>query len=114
GVRDANDGVQELALQNGPALSLKAQPGEEARHRVEIFDGDADVIEVPDRRHAVHPPVFVPQVRFSWHALMGVSAAPPGLPRMPAVGRAEVSCWPLGRPFWCRTGTVSLTPPGAR
>ena len=31
-----------------------------------------------------------------------------------SLGRAEVSCWPLGRPFWCRAGTVSLTPPGAR
>src|SRR5262249_35793463 len=65
GVRYANDGVQELALQNGPALSLQAQPDKEGRHRVEISDGDADVIEVPDRRHGVHPPVFVRQVRFS-------------------------------------------------
>src|SRR5205823_479254 len=63
--RYANDGVQELALQDRPALSFEAQPDEEGRHRVEIFDRDTDVIEAPDRRHGVHPPVFVRQVRFS-------------------------------------------------
>ena len=49
GVRYANDGVQELALQDRPALSFEAQPDEEGRHRVEIFDRDTDVIEAPDR-----------------------------------------------------------------
>lgn len=51
-------------------LSLEAQPDEEGRHRVEVSDGDADVIEVPDRRHGVHPPVLVRQVRFSIDALV--------------------------------------------
>ena len=76
GVGYAHDGVQELALQNRPALSLEAQPDEEGRHRVEISDGDADVIEVPQRRHGVHPPVFIRQVRFSLMRLSAETAHP--------------------------------------
>ena len=76
GVRYADDGVQELALQDRPALSLEAQPGEEGRHGVEISDGDADVIEVPDRRHGVHPPVFVRPARFSLVRLSAGTARP--------------------------------------
>jgi hypothetical protein len=37
GVRNADDGVEELALQNRPARSLQAQPDEEGCHRVEIL-----------------------------------------------------------------------------
>jgi len=81
GVRYANDGVQELALQNRPALRLEAQPDKEGRHRVEISDGDADVIEVPDGRHAVHPLAFVRQVRFSWVRLFAETARPWQAPR---------------------------------
>src|SRR5580704_3185390 len=76
GVRYADDGVQELALQKRPALSLQAQPGEEGRYRVEISDGDADVIEVPDRRHGAHPPVFVRPARFSLMRLPAGTARP--------------------------------------
>ena len=61
-----------------PGTAGGGKPGEEGRHRVEIPDGDADVIEVPDRRHGVHPPVFVRQVRFS---LVRLSAGTPRLRR---------------------------------
>jgi hypothetical protein len=45
GAGDAADGVEELALDEGPALDLQAQCHEERRHGVEGRDGDADVIE---------------------------------------------------------------------
>ena len=48
GVGDADDGVHELALHEHPALDLETQPDEERRHRVEIRDGDADVVEASD------------------------------------------------------------------
>jgi hypothetical protein len=60
GVGDANDGVQELALHEHPrALDLKTQPDEEPRHRVEVRDGDADMVKASYAGHAVHPPVLV-------------------------------------------------------
>jgi hypothetical protein len=46
GAGDADDSVQELALDEHPrALDLEAQPDEERRHLVEVRDGDADMIE---------------------------------------------------------------------
>jgi hypothetical protein len=48
-VRYANDSVQELALQDRPALNLQAQPDEEAGHHIEVRHRDADVIKVPNR-----------------------------------------------------------------
>ena len=47
-VRDAADGVEELALHERAALDLETQPDEERRHRVEVGDGDPDVVETPD------------------------------------------------------------------
>jgi hypothetical protein len=41
GVRDADDSVYELHLHERPAL----EPDEERRHRVEVRDGDADMVE---------------------------------------------------------------------
>jgi hypothetical protein len=46
GVRDADDRVQEIPLHEHPrALDLETQPDEERRHRVEVRDGDADMVE---------------------------------------------------------------------
>jgi hypothetical protein len=46
GVRDADDSVQKLALHEHPrALDLETEPDEERRHRVEVGDGDADMVE---------------------------------------------------------------------
>jgi len=45
GVRNAADGVQELALEEHRALDLEAQGHEEGGHEVEICDRDADVVE---------------------------------------------------------------------
>jgi hypothetical protein len=45
GAGDADDGVHQLALYERPALNLEAQPDEERRHRVEVRDGDADMVE---------------------------------------------------------------------
>jgi len=47
-VRDADDRVDELALHERAALDLETQVGEERRHRVEVGDGDSDVVELPD------------------------------------------------------------------
>ncbi len=47
-VRDADDSVQELALHERAALDLETQPDEERRHRVEVVDSDADMVETPD------------------------------------------------------------------
>jgi hypothetical protein len=44
-VGDAADRVQELALDERPALDLQAQGHEERGHRVEICDRDADMVE---------------------------------------------------------------------
>jgi hypothetical protein len=46
-VRDAADGVQELAFHERASLDLEAQADEERRHRVEVGDGDADMVEAP-------------------------------------------------------------------
>jgi hypothetical protein len=43
--RDAADGLHELALHRSGALDLEAEPDEERRCRVEVRDGDADVVE---------------------------------------------------------------------
>jgi hypothetical protein len=51
-----DDGVHELALYERPALDLEAQPDEERRHRVEVRDGDADMVETSYVRHEVRPP----------------------------------------------------------
>ena len=46
GVGDSGDCVQELALNEHPrALDLQAEPDEERRHRVEVRDGYADMVE---------------------------------------------------------------------
>ncbi len=58
-VRDANDGIDELALHEHPAFDLETQLYEERHYRGEICDGDADVIEAPDSCHEVHSPVLV-------------------------------------------------------
>jgi hypothetical protein len=44
---DAADGVQELALDERPALDLQAQRHEKAGHDIEIGDRDADMVEAP-------------------------------------------------------------------
>jgi hypothetical protein len=45
GVRDADDSVQKFPLQEHPrALDLETEPDEERRHRVEVGDGDADMV----------------------------------------------------------------------
>jgi hypothetical protein len=46
---NAADGVQELALDECPALDLQAQRHEEGGHGVEICDREADVIEASYR-----------------------------------------------------------------
>ena len=56
GAGDANDGVDELALYERPALDLEAQPDEERCHRVEVPDGDANMVETSYVRHEVRPP----------------------------------------------------------
>jgi hypothetical protein len=45
GVRNADHSIQKLALHERPALDLKTQPDEERRHRVQVRDGDADMVE---------------------------------------------------------------------
>jgi hypothetical protein len=45
GVGDAADSVQKLALHERPPLDLETEPDEERRHRVEVRDGDADMVE---------------------------------------------------------------------
>ena len=45
GARDADDGVHECPLEECPALDLEAQRDEERRRRVQVRDGDADVVE---------------------------------------------------------------------
>jgi hypothetical protein len=47
GAGDAADRVQELALDERPALDLQAQRHKEGGHDVEICDRDADVVEAP-------------------------------------------------------------------
>jgi hypothetical protein len=44
-LRDADDGVHELALHERPALDLETERDEERRCCVEVGDGDADVVE---------------------------------------------------------------------
>ncbi len=53
GVGDADDGVHELALYECSALDLEAQPDEERRHRVEVRNGDANMVETSYVRHEV-------------------------------------------------------------
>src|SRR3712207_2925515 len=49
GVGDADDGVQECAFDRHPrALDLEAQRDEERRHRVQVRDRHADVVEASD------------------------------------------------------------------
>jgi hypothetical protein len=64
GVRYANDGVDELAFHEHPALNLETQPDEERRHRVEVPDRDADVVEASNTRHGC-PPALVRPVGFA-------------------------------------------------
>src|SRR5205807_9992263 len=64
GTGDANDGVHELALHEHPALDLEAEPDEKRRGRVEVRDGDANVVEASYVRHEVHPP----DLSVSWAA----------------------------------------------
>jgi hypothetical protein len=64
GVRYANDGVDELAFHEYPALNLETQPDEERRHRVEVPDRDADVVEASNTRHGC-PPALVRPVGFA-------------------------------------------------
>lgn len=52
GARDADDGVDELALHDHPPLQLKAEPDEEVHDLVEVSDGDAHVVEALDGCHA--------------------------------------------------------------
>jgi hypothetical protein len=68
GAGDAGDGVHELALYERPALDLEAQPDEERRHRVEVRDCDADVVEALNVRHEVNPPDLL----VSWAAAVEV------------------------------------------
>src|SRR5438309_10035310 len=63
-VRYANDGVDELAFHEHPAFDLKTQLDKERRHRVEVPDRDADVVEALNTRHGC-PPVLVLPVRFA-------------------------------------------------
>src|SRR3982074_3814792 len=59
GVGDAADRVQELALNEHPALDLEAEPDEEGRHRVEVRDGDADMFSSSYVQPGGHPPIVV-------------------------------------------------------
>jgi hypothetical protein len=45
GVGDADNSVQKLTLHEHPALDLETEPDEERRHRVEVRDGNADMVE---------------------------------------------------------------------
>ena len=47
-VRDAADGVEELALDEATPLDLEAQRDEERRGPVEVGDGDPDMVETLD------------------------------------------------------------------
>src|SRR5262249_41990977 len=55
GAGNAADRVQELALDERPALDLQAQRHEEGGHDVEICDREADVVEAP---YMCHGPVL--------------------------------------------------------
>src|SRR5262249_2336659 len=63
-MRNAADGVQELALDERPALDLQAQRHKEGGHDVEICDRDADVVEAPHLCHSpVLPSSYLPCIR---------------------------------------------------
>src|SRR5207244_759300 len=82
-VRYANDGVDELAFHEHPALNLETQPDEERRRGVEIPDGDAHVVEASNSRHRC-PPALVRPVRFAFLPLaydVHVTGLPRELPR---------------------------------
>ena len=51
GVRDATDGVDELAFDERPALDFKPETNEEGRSGIEVGHGDADVIELAEFDH---------------------------------------------------------------
>jgi len=51
GVRDANDGIDELAFHERSALDLEPQPYEERHHLVQVRDRDADVVKDSNMRH---------------------------------------------------------------
>ncbi len=61
--RDAAHGLHELALHRSGALDLETQPDEERGRRVDVRDGDADVIETLYVCHVIHPPVVIWSVR---------------------------------------------------
>ena len=66
--------AHKLALYERPALDLEAQPDEERRHRVEVRDGDADMVETSYVRHEVHPPDLLvslasPVEALTWRAV---------------------------------------------
>ena len=44
GARDADDSVYELPLHERPAFDLETEPDEERCRRVEVRDGDADMV----------------------------------------------------------------------
>ena len=53
---DAADGLHELALHGSGALDLETQSDEERSRRVEVPDGDADVVETLYVCHGFYPP----------------------------------------------------------
>jgi len=60
----ADDGVEELALNEHPrAFNLETETDEERHHGVEARDRDTDVVETSNERHVV-PPVVI--VRSRW------------------------------------------------
>lgn len=102
-VWDADDRVYELALHERAALDLETQAGKERRHRVEVGDGDSDVVELPDVCHDFHPPVLV------WSLVRGRSF--PGMPMNARQSTSRYSGCEFAdsRPLWCLTkGRVTL------
>src|SRR5258708_19324164 len=89
GVRYANDGVDELAFHEHPALNLETQPDEKRHHRVEVRDRNADVVEA-NTRHGC-PPALVGTARSRGFVCLG---SRPWLQRfLPPTPGTDVTCF---------------------
>ena len=78
-VRYADDGVDEVALHRHPAFNLEAQPDEEGRHRVQVRDRDADMIEASDAWHDSSSPSIHPSDQARVYRLVWSSVRPLGI-----------------------------------
>jgi hypothetical protein len=93
-VRDS--GMPMTVSMNSPstnvrALDLEIQVGEERRHRVEVGDGDSDVVELPDVLHDFHPRVLV------WSLVQGRSCRSIlDMPAPAALESSDVTSHPSG------------------